>query len=258
MKHFKSLAIIGSSGMVGKDLMQYLKPYFQKTVGIDRKNYNQYKGKRFDVVLNANGNSNKVWAKDHVLEDFEASTVSVYKSLYDFSFKTYIYISSADVYPNHTSKKTTKESLAVRADQLSSYGLHKYLSEEILRNSKRNYIILRCPMILGTKLKKGPIYDILGSSRLFISPESAFQMIITKELAQIINMLLSNNIKCEVFNVGGNGAVRLREVTDYLKRSVKFPKESETHMYEMNVSKLHKIYKLKTSREYLQDFLKTL
>lgn len=255
---FKSLAVIGSRGMVGSDLVRHLKPHFQETAEIDRENYDKYRGHHFDVTVNANGNSNKIWAKDHILADFAASTTSVYQTLFDFPCKTYIYISSADVYEDHTSKKFTNESQTIKVENLSAYGFHKYLSECIVRNFKKNYVILRCPMILGTNLKKGPIYDILHNLRLFVSSESAFQMITTRELAQIILFLLDKNIINEVFNVGGRGRVLLSEIIKYIKRNVNFPKDGETQTYETNVSKLNKIYPLKTSGEYLQDFLKNL
>jgi nucleoside-diphosphate-sugar epimerase len=257
MKHAKHLAIIGSRGMLGSDLADYLKSKF-KVTGIDRKNYNRFKERKFDIVINANGNSNKIWAQESVLEDFQASTTSVYKSLFDFPCKTYIYISSADVYPDHKNKKNTSETTEINPEELSSYGLHKYLSENIVRNIAKNYIIFRCPMILGTKLRKGPIYDILNNSRLYISPKSSFQMITTHEVANIISFLLGNNITCEIFNVGGKGTVDLSSVAKYLKKSQTFPKSAETQTYEMDISKLGKKYQLKTSIKYLQDFLKQL
>lgn len=256
MKHFKSLAIIGGSGMVGSDLFLYLKSNFDTVTAIDKKSYDLYRGHTFDVVINANGNSNKLWANEHILKDFTASTISVYQSLFDFPCKTYIYISSADVYENHTDKKFTKESENIDPENLTSYGFHKYLSECIVKNNVTDFIILRCPMMLGTKLKKGPIYDILNNSSLFISKESAFQMITTKELAQIIDTLLVKNSTKEVFNVGGIGTVLFSEITKYIEKEINFPKDGKTHTYEMNVSKLQKIYNLKTSAQYLKSFLK--
>lgn len=258
MKNLKSLAVIGARGMVGSDLIRYLKSNFENVTGIDRKNYDRYKGKRFDIVVNANGNSNKVWANDNILGDFEASTVSVYKTLLDFPCKTYVYISSADVYPNHTSKKATSESKTIEVENLSPYGFHKYLSECIVKNFTKNYIILRCPMMLGNNLKKGAVFDILNNSRLFVSADSAFQMITTKELAQIIYFLLAHSITKEIFNVGGRGTVILREIDKYIHKPITFPKDGKIHIYETDVSKLHKTYSLKTSGEYLKDFLKNL
>lgn len=256
MKSLKSVAIIGGNGMVGSDLVRYLKSYFGKITSIDRENYDRHRGTNFDIVINANGNSNKIWAKNNVLSDFAASTTSVYSSLFDFPCKAYIYISSADVYPNHSNKKFTSESKTIQVENLSSYGFHKYLGECIVRNFTKNYIILRCPMMLGNNLKKGPIYDILHKLRLFVNAKSAFQMITTKELAQIIYLLTSKNITKEIFNVGGRGAILFKRINSYIQQPVIFPKDGQTQTYETDVSKLHNMYRLKTSGEYLQDFVK--
>jgi dTDP-4-dehydrorhamnose reductase len=256
LKNSKRLAIIGSHGMVGSDLVRYLKPHFQAIVEIDRESYEEHRNQKFDVVINANGNSNKVWANDNVLGDFEASTISVYKTLLDFPCKTYMYISSSDVYEDHTSEKFTSEKEPINFEKLAPYGFHKFLSECIVRNFIKSYIILRCPMMLGVNLKKGPVYDILNDSHLFISKESAFQMITTKELAQIIYFLIDRNITREIFNVGGIGTVLFKELNQYIKKQINFPKDGKTQTYETDVSKLNKIYSLKTSSEYLKSFLK--
>ena len=256
MKNLKSLAIIGSSGMVGGDLARYLKPHFEEIVGINKENYEKYQGNSFDVVINANGNSNKIWAQGNILGDFEASTASVYKTLLDFTFETYIYVSSSDVYENHSSEEFTLEKDPINFSKLTPYGFHKFLSECIIKNFTKSHIILRCPMMLGTNLKKGPIYDILNGSRLFISKYSSFQMITTGELAQIIYALLDKNITQEVFNVGGKGTVLLSEVMKYVDKPVSITKNGNIQIYATDISKLNKIYPLKTSEQYLKDFLK--
>lgn len=252
----KTLAIIGSEGMVGSDLVRYLKPAFQDLTEIDRDNYDDYKGREFDIVINANGNSNKIWANENRLEDFEASTLSVYKSLFDFPCRKYIYISSSDVYEDHSNEKATLENQLINPKNLAPYGLHKFLSELIIQNSLKDYVILRCPMMLGTNLKKGPIYDILNASNLFVSEASSFQMITTEELTKIILSLLEKNIKNEIFNVGGKGKVLLNEIKKYLNKEINFPKDGKKETYEINVSKLNKIFPLRTSEKYLKEYLK--
>ena len=111
-------------------------------------------------------------------------------------------------------------------------------------------------MILGTNLKKGPIYDILHNLPLFASEKSAFQMITTEEIAKIISFSITQNITQEIFNIGGIGKVSLGKINEYIKQPVKFKKSSKIETYEMNIEKLNKIYKLKTSEEYLNYLLK--
>src|SRR5262245_31827752 len=98
----RSIGILGGGGMLGSDLAEYFKARGHHVVAIDRDNYSTQRGAQFDILINANGNSRRFWANEHPLEDFEASTVSVYRSLVDFTFNFYIYISSSDVYERHT------------------------------------------------------------------------------------------------------------------------------------------------------------
>ncbi len=151
----KTLAVIGGNGMLGLDLVKYLSSYFSVT-SISKENHSQFTNKSFDVLVNANGNSKRFWAIKNPLEDFAASTVSVYKSLFDFKFKTYVYISSSDVYIDHSNSDSTSEDQIQDSGKLSAYGLHKYLSEKIIKNHCKSYIFLIVSMYLGQTLKKDP------------------------------------------------------------------------------------------------------
>lgn len=253
MKSMK-IAIIGANGMLGSDLVTYLKPYFTITA-ITRENYDSFLRRNFDIVVNANGNSKRFWANNNILDDFTSSTMSVYKSIIDFPTNQYIYISTSDVYPNHTSSRYTKETQRIETEKLSPYGLHKYLSEVIIKNHSKNYLILRCSMMLGSKLRKGPLYDILHKQPLFIAKESALQMITTKEVAQCILFLVKMKIKDKTFNVGGKGAVSFTDIKKFVALPVFFSKNAEKQEYEMNISRLHSLYPLKTSKSYLRDYL---
>lgn len=253
----KTLAIIGGNGMLGSDLVKYLSQSFVVT-SISKENYLQFVNHSFDVVINANGNSKRFWAIKNPLEDFILSTVSVYKSLFDFKFKTYMYISSSDVYVDHSSSASTLEDQIQDSSKLSSYGLHKYLSERIVENYCKSYIILRTSMLLGQNLKKGPIYDVLNKNPLFISKDSRLQMISTKEIAKIIIFFIDKKINQEIFNAGGKGVVDFEKIQTYFSIPISFQEKNETQTYEMNVSKLNKLFPLKSSEEYLEKFINSL
>lgn len=251
----KKVAIIGGNGMLGADLVTYLSPRYSVTA-ITKTNYQKFIGKTFDVVINANGNSKRFWANQHPSDDFSLSTYSVYNSLFDFTFDKYIYISSSDVYTNHTSPKHTKETASIDVKKLSPYGFHKYLSELIVENNLKDYLILRCSMMIGKNLRKGPIFDILHGTPLFISQKSKLQMITTKEVAEIIHRLLQSKKKNDIINVGGKGTVSVSQIKKKLQKDISFAEKAEKQIYEMNVGKLKRIYPLKTSNEYMVEFVK--
>ncbi len=244
--------------MLGSDLVEFFGEHYKVTV-IDRDNYDQHKGKNFDVLINANGNSRKFWADQNPYLDFEASTISVYKSLFDFKFKKYIYISSVYLYGGFPlpkiSPKEAFEDKEINVQKLSPYGLNKYLSEQIVRRYASDYLILRCNTMIGNNSKKGVVFDILNNKDLFITLTSKLQLITTKEVANMINHLIFKNIKNQIFNVGGKGQFLFTKAEKYFGKKVKVSPEAKKQDLEQDVSKLNKIFKLKTSEEYLKDFI---
>lgn len=251
----KTLAVIGGNGTLGSDLIQYFSAKFIVT-SINRDNYQKQTGKSFDIAINANGNSKRFWANQNPVEDFLASSVSVIKSIFDFPCDFYIYISSPDVYENHSESKYTKENVQINPQRLEPYGLHKYLAELIVKKYKEKFLILRPSMFLGKKLKKGPIHDVIEDNQLYITLDSKLQLITTFAIAEVIEVLLDKSVKNEVINVGGVGAFSFLKTKKTFKKKIQISAEAKTQTYEMNINRLKRFYPLlKTSEEYLQEFL---
>lgn len=243
--------------MLGSDLVRYLKKEFIIT-SINRNNYQTYIGKSFDIVINANGNSKRFWANQNPQDDFIASTVSVYNSIFDFPCNIYIYISSPDIYENHAGPEDTREEEEIKPENLSIYGFHKYLSELIVKRYKKRFLILRSSMMLGKNLKKGPFYDLAKNNPLFISLDSKLQLITTQAIAEIIKTLLDKMVTKAVLNIGGIGIFSCTKIVEFTDKKIQVSPDGETQIYEMNVNKLKNLYPdLKTSEEYLREFLKS-
>jgi len=252
----KTLAVIGGTGLLGSTLVSYFEGKYT-VIFINRENYAEHVGTNFDIIINANGNSRRFWANQNPLDDFLASTASVHESVLDFSCDLYIYISSTDVYENHVEQKSTEESVNISPMGLSSYGFNKYLGELIVKKYSQKYLILRSSMMLGSKLKKGPFYDIINNNPIYVTLQTKLQLITTNAIAEIIEVLLENTIRNEIINVGGTGVFNFMDIQKYFDYKVKVSSEAETQLYNMNVRKLKSIYPgLKKSEEYLQDYLK--
>ncbi len=240
--------------MLGSDLVRYLSAKFRVTP-IHKENYHTHLGSPFDIVINANGNSKRFWANSHPVEDFIASTESVYKSIFDFKYGLYVYISSSDVYEDHSSPHHTKEDALIAPDRLTPYGMHKYFSELLIQKYVKHYLIFRSSMILGKNLKKGPFYDIARGTPLYITKDSRLQLITSREIANILQFFLSKGIYGQVYNIGGRGSFSFHDISTYFQIPVTYSGSSEKQEYEMSVAKILKLYPLKTSEEYLREFL---
>lgn len=242
--------------MLGSDLVRYLSASFDLTP-INKENYHTFIGKKFDIIIDANGNSRRFWANQNPVEDFSASTFSVVKSIFDFPNDLYIYISSADVYEDHTNPEKTKESQEINPQKLSSYGFHKYLSELIIKKHQKRFLILRFPLLLGRNIKKGPFYDITHNVPLFVTLKTKLQLITTHAAAKIIETLLKNSVENDTINVGGKGSFVFTKLARYFGKEIQVSNDAETQTYEMNTEKIKRLYPdLKTSEEYLQEFIK--
>ena len=228
------IAILGADGFLGKALCKQ----FPDAVRITRGNFHALRGIQFDVFINANGNSRKWWAEKYPFFDYQQSTSSVYKTFKDFNIKHYIYISSSDVY---------------NADE-SHYGFHKKLAEEIVMRNAESYLILRCSAMIGEGLKKGVVYDLMNGHSLRVSPYSAMQFIPTGEIAEIITTCLLNDYKNTTYNVGGIGALSIIGIAKMLNVKI-IEQGCSFENHEVDVTDLQDIFPLKTSRQYVKEYI---
>lgn len=241
--------------MIGSDLVGFFCKKYEVTP-ITRKNYRELVGRGFDVVINANGNSKRHWANQNPGEDFILSTASVVKSIFDFPCGLYIYLSTPDVYHNHTHPRFAREGAQILPEKLEAYGLNKYLAELAISKYKERFLTLRISMVLGSNLKKGPVFDVIHNRSLFITRDSKIQMITSFALAEIIESLLHSSVTNQVVNVGGIGALSFLNIERFFNKKIAISAEAKTQRYEMSVEKLKQWYShLKSSEQYLNDYL---
>ena len=250
----KKYLVIGSEGLVGKAIINHLEKRRNKVIKVNRNNYNKLKGQKVDVLINANGNSYRYKANNSPKWDFDKSFLSVKKTFNDFKFNTYVYISSVDAYHELNDTKLNKETCDININDLDYYGFHKYLSEQIVRRYCKNYLIFRLGSVIGPKMKKGPIYDIMNKNRVNMNINSKLTFIQDKTIALVILKVLNKNINCEIFNLTGKKFFSLNKLLN------KFPDikyiNSKTYSYDINVNKINKYHKMPSSEREVYDFLK--
>ena len=250
------IGIIGYKGFVGSAIFTHFwAKYSSNVFGISRENYVEAP-KEYDIIINANGNSKKRLADSDPKLDFDLNVVSTAKSLFDFKFKKYVFISSVDVYNNHDDPELNKENQEIEEEFLSNYGFDKYLAEKIVRRYAKNYLIFRLGGMVGPNLKKNVVYDIINLGKTFVSPLSKFQYIDTLYVARAIEDMIDQGIENEIFNICGEDAISGEEVADMAGKSLDMnlyeqPKEN----YDVNISKICKFTALSKSKDCVSNYI---
>lgn len=249
--------IIGGHGFVGSAVTRYCIRNELPYQVITRQNYEEFVGQSCDILINSNGNSKKFLANQDPKEDFRLSVASVRYSLEDFKYKKYVFFSSCDVYNDCSDRILNHEETEIDISLQSPYGFHKYMAEQSVRHVAPNWLIIRFGGFVGEGLKKNPIFDILQGGPLWLDPESELQYLNTDAAASIVMELLDRGITNEVFNLCGNGLVKLEDMIKEIGAEVEVKPNSPKVLYDVNIDKIKKYVEVPTSKEAVADYLRS-
>lgn len=207
------VVVIGAGGFVGSAFVSYLTGRAGiEVMEVTRKNYEQMAGTRSEVVIDASCNSRKYLAEETPVEEFESSVSHRLRTLHDFPADFHLHISSVDIYSDLTKPETTREDSPIDLRRVSHYGLHKLMAEQLVRHYADRWLIIRLAGMVGPGLRKNPVYDILHEHPLRIHPDSQYQFMPTRDVAEIAWTLIGRGMCGEVLNLCGKGLISPREI----------------------------------------------
>ena len=246
--------LLGGNGFVGSGFARELERAGRPFKIITRENYHEYVGLGCDVLINANGNSSKLLGRTDPKAEFRASVLSVRDSLADFSFGTYVFLSTSDVYPNPSSLNLTDESSDIDVAAQSPYGFHKYLAEQCVRHSASAWLIIRQGGFVGPGLKKNAVFDVLHGEKIWVHPDSRFQYIHTDDSAQACLALLEQGAVRDVYNVTARGTIAVRELMQLSGRTVPAPQDVAPTSFEISTAKAERRITLPTTYDCVRRY----
>ncbi|MFH0880053.1 MAG: NAD-dependent epimerase/dehydratase family protein [Lentisphaerota bacterium] len=219
--------------------------------------YDDHVGMSCDLLINANGNSRKYFSLQYPLKDFDLSVASTARSLFDFNYSCYAYLSSVDVYPCVSDPAQNSEDARIDERQLSHYGFHKFMAEELVRHYAPSWLILRLGGLIGPRLRKNAIYDMLHHLPLRVHPDSAYQYLDTRIMAKCLFDLYARGSRDDTINLAGTGAMALRDVAALIPDFVHKQMENEAPIerYEVNTDKAMKLFSLPTTKAMVTSFI---
>ena len=151
---FKRAAIIGYSGLIGKNILEQIKNKIKKIYLFNSKNIQELNSKSiYDIVFCAGLPAAKWIANKYPSKD-KKNTLKLIKYLKKVKTKSFVLISTIDVNFKH------------------AYGKNRLYLEKFVRKNFINYLIIRLPGVFGHGLKKNVIFDLLNSNdinKIFIN-----------------------------------------------------------------------------------------
>lgn len=230
--------ILGGQGFVGSAYARLCAARGLEHVVLTRDNYESLRGTACDVFINANGNSRKFLANHEPLMDFDQSVRSVADSVEAFRAGLYIFLSTGDVYPEQHEPAVTHESQPLNPARQSRYGLHKTMAEMLVRNTQKQWLIVRMGGFVGPGMKKNAIFDLMTGGPVWLSPDSELQFISTDRAAGLVWSMVEEKACNSVVNLGSRGLVRLGTLHEKLKSVSQFQPDAPTVRYELSLERL--------------------
>jgi nucleoside-diphosphate-sugar epimerase len=252
-----SLIVLGGTGLIGSAVCERFKRDGHAVISVDSKNYARCVGAEAELLVNCNGNSYRYKAGLDPRWDFDASVLTVEKSLFDFKFGRYIYISTIDVYNELADPARNQEEGAIEPQRLHPYGFHKWLAERLVERLAGRPLVLRVGTVVGAGMKKGPLLDLLLDQPLRMSAESELSLIDTATIAEAVARFFAAPPQHHTINLTGTGPALLRALCADagLKWRLAPGADQVVHRYNINNARLRELFPVPTSHEMGSRFL---
>lgn len=205
----KRLALIGASGFVGSALKKALTEQAEyEIIPVTRKDYENHKNEKFDLVIHTAMPSRRWWALNNPLEDFEASVGLTADIVYNWNYEKLVIISS----------------VSARVQRDHPYGRHKHLAELLALDTNPNNLVFRLGGLYGEGLDKGVIFDMINGNQVFMTKDSAFNYIDTYEASRLIVKRLN---RTGIIDIGAKDIISIGEIADHFNLEVDFGDRKE-------------------------------
>ncbi|MCF7837664.1 MAG: NAD-dependent epimerase/dehydratase family protein [Candidatus Marinimicrobia bacterium] len=256
----KTCLILGSRGFIGSALAAEAAAQGWNVTAVDRANYAACRGARADILIHAAGNARKYVDEQDPVSGYALSVTSVMQALHDFTYETYVQLSSGAVYPDEGCPARNAEDTALDPARMTRYGCHKWLAEQLVRQYAPRRVILRLGGFVGPGLKKNAVYDLLSGGPLHVHPDSAFQYLDTRDLARLLLPLAAAAPDGEtLLNCSARGVVSVRRMAAWAGRALTDADHRQPLVRaELNVARAARLLALPATDETVARFIEAV
>ena len=242
----KKITILGSSGWIGKSLLNFLKDKNLNIISINRKNINNWLTEEIEdeEVIYTIGLTADFRKKPYETVDAHITLLS--KVLRKKGIKSLIYFSSTRVYNNcpETNEESPLNVSSLNPSDL--YNISKLMGESLVLNDERRDLrVIRLSNVIGPFQ---PIDSFLGmlladirkNNKTFIkqSPQVSKDYIHIDDVNRLLYGLITNKPKHRIYNIGYGQNISNSEIASWLRKKgaqVYFKKNQDLNLNFKNL-----------------------
>lgn len=221
-----------------------------------REDLERMKNKGVDIIVHCAFNLARGLNSENLYRYIE-DNVFLTKEMVSIPHKKFIFLSSVDVYPKTNSLHTEEE--IIDMDSVNGiYGITKLISESIVKNYSKNYLILRPTAFLGKYSRRNSLIKILDDEKcvLTLLANSRFNYILYSDVLGFIRFSIQDDLK-GIYNLASSENISLKEIADLFGKRIKFGE----YFYDVGNIDNKKIASIlpnfkKTSKEVIIQFAK--
>jgi nucleoside-diphosphate-sugar epimerase len=156
------------------------------------------------------------------LQSYLNDTILLTKKILQIPHEYFIFISSGDVYPKNDEIHYEDEEIQIK-DVDSIYGVTKLMSESLVQEDAKNFLILRPTVLLGQNIRKNSLIRILteAGANLTLSEQSTFNYVLHSDIGELIEKALSQHLR-GIYNIAASTNISLGEIAETFKRPIRF------------------------------------
>ncbi|TKF69490.1 SDR family oxidoreductase [Vibrio sp. F13] len=256
-----SFTVIGGNGFIGSEIVRKLKDS-GFDVWVPKRNDPRIFSQPLGVLIYCAGYGECDESPTKVIE---SNTTYLNNILDNCHFNKIIYLSSTRIYMNQASSEENSDLKITFDDSRSLFNLTKLVSEELLRKSPHNYVIVRPSNTYGLALKS-PLFlpSIVrnavdtGVVNMYVEPSYSKDYVSVEDIADVtIKLALRDNINREIYNLASGENVSAEDIANILEKEtaceVKWHKGGNKEIFPViNIKKIKNEFEF-SPRSVLED-----
>ena len=217
-----------------------------------------YSAKNLDTIFHCAFNRGNEIDR-HSLGKFLTDNVILTQELVKIPHKKFIFISTVDIYPK--TKSSVSEDCQIQVKLLNEpYQVTKYISENIVTQTCKNYLIVRLSALLGKYSKPNSLSKIRKNenAELTLTPNSNFNYVLHLDVARFLEIAIQKDLT-GIYNIASSENITISEVAKHLDKKVNFG-SFFYNVGNVNNAKAASVYPLieKTSRQVISEYLEEI